>query len=201
MTIRLCACVAMLSTWCGIASAQSSLSPERAAERAAAQRAAAQIAANAAQVAAQEALANAAVVENSRIRLVIPRPLPSRRRPSEPSVGHYAWQISVPEPAAFTLVLLADSAMRSTSLSDILRASTLRLCPTVMPGSLLECVTPIRAKVETYRDGIRVTIEDKDFVARVRRERPVFCALSAIEPGGRIQMMEHSWVYKDRGPK
>ncbi len=201
MTIRWRACVALLTTWFRIAGAQSSLSPERAAERAAARRAAAQIAANAAQVAAQDALVNAAIVENSRIRIAIPRPPASKRRTSEPPVGFYAWQISVPEPTPFTLVLIADSAMRSTSLNDILRASTLRLCPVVMPVSVLECVALIRAKAETFRDGIRVTIEDKDFIARIRRERPMFCSLSAIEPGGRIQMVEQSWVYKDSRPK
>lgn len=201
MSSRWCVRVALLATSWSSANAQSSLSPERAAERAAAQRAAAQIAANVAQAAAQDAMVNAAVVENSRIRITIPRPLASKRRSTEPPVGYYAWQISTPEPGAFTLVLIADSAMRSTSLNDILRASTLRLCPVVMPVSVLECVALIRAKAETYRDGIRVTIEDKDFIARIRRERPMFCSLSAIEPGGRIQMVEQSWVYKDSRPK
>lgn len=181
--------------WCGVARAQSSQAQAREARNAAQQNA---LAARAAALAAETTFV---VVEKSRVYIRIPSPGLPNRRVSQGHVGFYAWQVSVPDPEPFTIVLIADTAMRSADRKDILRASTLRMCPSASPNSLRDCVVRIKARAESYLDGIRLVIDDKAFVARMRRERPRFCSLTAIEPRGRISTIEKTWIYKDRRSK
>lgn len=141
-----------------------------------------------------------AVVENTMIRIDIARPgIYERRADAQSQVGYYAWRVSVNAPEPFTLVLMSDTAMRSTNLREILRASTLRMCPSAAPDSLLDCTIPIRARTDLRTDEFSLIISDKDFVNRIRRERPQLYTRSRIEPRGRIQVATKAWRYADSG--
>ncbi len=137
-----------------------------------------------------------AVVEKKAIHITIPRPVNTKRPASVSMVGFYAWRIAVQAPVPFTIVLMADTAMRTTELKDILRASTLRMCPTASPNSLLDCVATIRAKTELHGEEFTLQISDADFIARIRQERPMYYSRSTIEPRGRVQLAEKAWVYR-----
>ena len=91
--------------------------------------------------------------------------------------------------------------MQSADPRAILRASTLRMCPTATPASLLDCTSPIKAKTELEDESIRLIINDNEFVERIRRERPMTYTRSRIEPRGRVQMAQKTWRYKDDKPK
>jgi hypothetical protein len=138
-----------------------------------------------------------AVVSNKQITVDFPPLSATGSTVASRQIGFYAWRISVDAPGAFTIVLMADTAMRLTKPDDILRASTLRLCPTASPRSVLECTALLEARVTGSPQHVRVTIRDTAFVARVRRDRPFVYWRSVIEPGGRIQLAQLRWEYVD----
>ena len=123
------------------------------------------------------------------------------RAPDAAEVGYYAWRISVDAPEPFTMVLMADTAMRSSQLQRIVRASTLRMCPSATPASILECTTPIKARTETDALSFRLIIDDKEFVDRIRHERPLYYTSGHIEPRGRVKTVQPAWQYRDKPPK
>jgi hypothetical protein len=143
-----------------------------------------------------------AVVDDRQVRFEIARHSPFDPVPDERSrVGYYAWRISVDAPERFTMVLMADTAMRASTLKDILRASTLRMCPSAVPASMLDCTVPIKARTELDADHFRLIIDDTEFVSRVRRERPLYYTRGRIEPLGRVQLVQRAWLYRDSRPR
>lgn len=180
--------VVLLSVWCEVASAQSiqpPLPPPPQPLRA-----------------RMPGFSESAVVKDKEIRIDIPRPSAFERvSDARPQVGYYAWRISVEAPEPFTMVLMADTAMRSSDMRQILRASTLRMCPSSSPPSLLDCKDLIKSKTELNDDQFSLTINDKDFVDRIRRDRPMFYWRGRIYPNGRVQLVQKPWAYQDRKPK
>ena len=138
-----------------------------------------------------------AVVRDKQVVIAFPAPYTSAKRPASTPLSFYAWRIFVEAPVPFTMVLMADTAMRSSKPEDILRASSLRLCPTASPRSVLECTRPLEASTELYLQYFRLTIRDTSIVARMRRERPLMYWRSVIEPNGRIQLVQQRWEYED----
>ena len=142
-------------------------------------------------------LGDSVIVERQTIRLSVPLPVIS---PSAgPHVmGFYAWQLAVPGPNAFSIVLMSDSALRTTEVNEITRSLTLRRCPTAQPASLRECTIPVAALVYYEREAIRALVTDVDLVMQLRAERPLYFVRTTIEPRGRTESAEKLWIYTDR---
>ena len=141
---------------------------------------------------------NEAVVEKKRVVIAFPMPYYRIKAPDPAVIGHYVWRISVEEGKHFSVVLAADTAMRTGSFKQIVRASTLRLCPEKWDGAALGCTQPLSGSADVVGDMIWVSVEDSTLVARLRTARPVMFWRYVMEPGGRYAVQRMKFFYDDK---
>jgi len=135
-------------------------------------------------------------VERERVSLSFPPPRLMSRNTSD-TVGFYAWRVTIPAPDPFSMVLIADTAVRTTSLKEIARASSLRLCPDGMSIGMRECRRSIAARIDVRRGSIVAVVTDTAIIARLRSSRPLYYVRSSIAPRGRVDEVEVLWRFMD----
>lgn len=128
-----------------------------------------------------------AEVFRDQIFVAFPLPYLHVKRPDPPVAGFYAWRASFGGEADMTVVLRADTALRSSSNRAVVRASSLRRCP-ADAKSVMDCTLPLRGNARAGIDVITLQITDPDFVALVRQRHPEAIVRHAIEPGGRFRV-------------
>lgn len=136
------------------------------------------------------------IIERNRVSLSFPPPRELERTNSDTD-GYYAWRVTIPAPDPFSMVLIADTAMRTTSLKDIARASSLRLCPDGMASGMRACRAPIAARIDVKRGSIVAVVTDAAIIARLRLHRPFYYLRSSIAPRGRVEEVEVRWRFVD----
>lgn len=138
------------------------------------------------------------IVGRNRIHISVPRPIIGPRSSVPNVVGFYTWKLEVPGARGFSIVLASDTALRTTAVSSIAPALTLRLCPTPNSVSVRDCTIPLTAQVHFSSNAIRAVITDSALVTRIRQERPLLFLRTSIEPRGRTESAEKLFVYQDR---
>lgn len=134
-------------------------------------------------------------VFREQIDVTFPLPYLDVRKPEPPVVGFYAWRVSFGGAADLTVVLRADTALRTSSSWAVVRASSLRRCPP-NATSVMDCTAPIRGRARVGADAIIVEITDPDFVKLVRQRGPEVLVRHVFEPGGRFRVDHIGMRYK-----
>ena len=122
-----------------------------------------------------------------RILVTFPVPYLHVRRPDPPVPGFYAWRLSFGGQRDLTVVLRADTVLRSSDSRAVVRASSLRRCP-ANAKSVLDCVTPMVATARVSGNEIILEITEPAFVALVRERQPHAIVRHIFEPGGRFRV-------------
>ena len=129
------------------------------------------------------------------IEVVFPLPYLNVRKPEPPVAGFYAWRVSFGGQADLTVVLRADTALRSSSNRTVVGASSLRRCPTDAT-SVLDCTAPLRGHARVGMDVITLEITDPAFVALVRKRQLSVLVRQVFEPGGRFRVDHVGILYR-----
>ena len=122
-----------------------------------------------------------------RILVTFPVPYLHVRKPDPPVPGFYAWRLSFGGQRDLTVVLRADTVLRSSDSRAVVRASSLRRCP-ANAKSVLDCVTPMVATARVSGNEIILEITEPAFVALVRERQPHAIVRHIFEPGGRFRV-------------
>lgn len=142
-------------------------------------------------VAAQDSAS--VVVEKDRVQITMGRPLLRVRVPKSEQAGYYSWRFDVladstARVALASIVLAADSAMRSANPRDIVNGSTLRRCAEPRDFSSRRCTLVLHDSARVDGDSLRVVIRDSTLVALMWVTRPRTVTSSVFQPGGRFRV-------------
>lgn len=135
-------------------------------------------------------------VEKNRIVIFLPLPYAEMKAPEPPVAGYFVWRITVETLQPFSVVVMSDTALRTSRSADVLRASTVRLCADPTVESARACTLPTSASMEIAGDHFRIILRDAALVARVRRERPAMYWRYVVEPGGRYALTQHPFAHQ-----
>ena len=122
-----------------------------------------------------------------RILVTFPVPYLHVRKPDPPVPGFYAWRLSFGGQRDLTVVLRADTVLRSSDSRTVVRASSLRRCP-ANAESVLDCITPMAGTARVSGNDIILEITEPAFVALVRERQPHAIVRHIFEPGGRFRV-------------
>lgn len=132
------------------------------------------------------------VVEKDRVLITIMPPKLRVRPARSAQFAFYAWRVDIKADMkandGVSLAFTADTAMRSSSMRDIVNASSLRRCADVKDFSTLRCKTPMRDSVTLRGEGIRMVIRDSSIVALMWRQRSAVVWGSTFEPNGQFRV-------------
>ncbi len=128
-----------------------------------------------------------AEVHQKRIVVRLPLPYMHETFPNPPISGYYAWKISFGGDAEATVVLRTDSAVRALSVNDVMKETSLYLCPP-NATSVLACTQKAAGTARAKRDLIEVEVADLSVVTRVREKRPDSILRQTFEPGGQYRV-------------
>lgn len=133
------------------------------------------------------------VVEKDRVQITLGRPLLSVRVPKSEQAGYYRWRFDVLSDSTTravlaSIVLAADSAMRSANPRDIVRGSTLRRCAEPGDVSSRRCTIVLNDSARVDGESLRVVIRDSFIVALMWANRPRTVTGSVFQPGGRFRV-------------
>lgn len=130
----------------------------------------------------------AVIVESDRV-LIDLLPPKLRVKPARPQqYGFYAWRVDIKSKEPVSMAFTADTAMRSNSLRDIVRGSSLRRCAEPKDFSSQRCRIPMTDSVIVRGDGIRMIIRDSSIVAMMWKERPLELWGATFEPNGQFRL-------------
>jgi hypothetical protein len=132
-----------------------------------------------------------------RVVIKVPPPYQYVQKPHPPVAGFYAWRMSFAGQSNLTVVLRTDSALRTSSTHEVVRASTLRRCP-ADARSVLDCTAPLLGSARVGRDAIIIEITDPDFMTLVRQRHPDAIVRHVFEPGGRFRVNHIGLRYRYR---
>lgn len=139
-----------------------------------------------------------AVVEKDRLLFTIPGAVVKVPLPESQRYGFYLWRLDTSDREGLSMVLAADTAMRTANLVDIVRSSRLRLCPTAKEPSGLNCTRPLIGGASAHDTDVRMEIRDTGVVSMVRRRRPVAVWMTSYSPQGLFRIDSLKIVYRDR---
>jgi hypothetical protein len=125
-----------------------------------------------------------AVVSASKIVFSFPRPYNLVEAPNPPLLGYYAWRVSIETTPALSFVLSTPTPLRTQDHDAIVRASSLRLCPS-STSTIAECTKPIEGEGHVNAQSIKLELKDASLIALIRKARPEAYWRTVIEPGGR----------------
>jgi hypothetical protein len=134
-------------------------------------------------------------VRTDRMTISFPAPYLHVRTPKPAVTGFYVWRMSTGGDSAFSVVLVADTAMRTTDFRRIVGASTVRICPSPAV-SALQCTRRIDGRARVTVDGVVVEVRDSATVARIRRARPSTYWQYVVEPGARFRVRQLPITYR-----
>jgi hypothetical protein len=132
------------------------------------------------------------------IRIYYPVPFELVSDPAKPVAGIFAWMFSVEEHGGFSVVLTADTAMRTSNVNNILKHSSLRLCAETTPTNVRSCTNPVKGVAKNMGGWVEIDIDDKALLARIRTERPQNYWRYVYEPNGRYRIDRKLLDYRDR---
>ena len=139
-----------------------------------------------------------AEVYKDHIRIYFPLPFERIDKPSKPFAGFYAWMFSVESPHGFSIVVTADTALRTSDLKEIMKHSTLRLCSEITPTNVRTCHLPVKGTFTEQGSWLNVEITDTALVSRVTLDRPQNYWRYLYEPNGRFRIDRKFFSYRDR---
>lgn len=133
------------------------------------------------------------VVEHDRVQIAVGRPLLRVNVPKSEQAGYYSWRFDVLSDSTArvvlaSIVLAADSAMRSANARDIVNGSALRRCAEPRDFSSRRCTMALNDSARVDGDSLRVTIRDSSIVALMWATRPRTVTSSVFQPGGRFRV-------------
>ena len=125
-------------------------------------------------------------------------PLRASKQGSEvpPTAGYWAWRFSTGGEEPVSVVLMSNTILRTGRVSDVVKASSLRLCPTAQTSSL-SCERRIRGRIELSDTTLFIVVEEPEIVARVNRTRPSYLWRQVIQPEGRVAVTRLCVVFPD----
>lgn len=138
---------------------------------------------------------DATVVEENAVTFSFPLPYAPVKPPNPPIAGFYAWRITTVGDSAISMVLASDSPVRSNNLDQVIRTSTLRLCPST-ESQILQCVQVVRGQGKAKANGIEMTLRDTSVINRLRRLGHRTYWRYAFEPGGHFHIEKLSFAYR-----
>lgn len=141
---------------------------------------------------------DSAVVEADNVMLLL-APLPKRwRHDLAGKRGYFSWRIDVLSGAGLSIVLAADTAMRTTDVKRIVEGSTLRRCASPEIMSARNCTITMPADTVFERiDYVQFHLRDTAIVNYFRRSRPAQLTGTIHEPEGRFRIDVIPIAYHD----
>lgn len=132
------------------------------------------------------------IVEKDRVLITIMPPKLRVRPARSAQFGFYAWRVDIKADMkandGVSIAFTADSAMRSSSMRDIVSAGTLRGCADPKDFSTLRCKVPMSDSVTLRGEGLRMVIRDSSIVALMWRQRSAVVWASTFEPNGQFRV-------------
>lgn len=132
---------------------------------------------------------DSAVVEDDNVMLLL-APLPKRYRYELAGKrGYFSWRIDALSGAGLSVVLAADSMMRTTDVKSIVKGSTLRRCLDPTEPTVRKCAQPMPTDSAHERlDYVQITLRDTAIVNYFRNARPSQVTATFHEPEGRFRV-------------
>ena len=136
-----------------------------------------------------------AEVSLDKIIFSFPLPYSEVEKPKPPTLGHYAWRVTIESKPATSFVLFTTKPIATDQFKDLIEASTLRLCPATT-STIEECTTPLKGNGHVSGERVTIDIRDLTIVNQIRKLRPEAYWRTVIEPGGHYQVDQLYFLYK-----
>jgi hypothetical protein len=128
-----------------------------------------------------------AFVVGDEIVFAFPAPYADIQAPRPAKAGYYAWRITMESEPKLSFVLTHDDPIATSDYEVIMRASTLRLCPSTL-STVAQCTQRIAGSGDSKNTATTITLKDAAIIARIKSARPEAYWRTRIEPGGFFQV-------------